>query len=319
MDKLSRLVGIVACTAALAAAGCSSNSGVTPSAGSPMNLQQQAADNAGWIHEGGVTYRVPHYMGTVKSPAPAVKPDLQLTYGGGPVLVAPKMYVIFWGFKAAGDPNKVKPLLKNYAKNIGGSAYNNIYTQYYEIVNNVKTNITNPGNQGNKTTFWADDTNPIPSHPTDGQVAAEALAGVAHFGYDANGSYVVVTAHDHSSSGFGTSYCAYHSDTTTGGQLVAYTNLPYIPDAGANCGANYISPPSDETGADEGVTVVEGHEYGESITDPQPFTGWNSGSGEIGDLCAWGTHIANDPYASKTYTAQSMFSNASSSCVHHYP
>ncbi len=320
MYKLSRYVGIAACAAALAAAGCSSNSGVTPSTGSPMTVQQQAANNAGWIHDGGVTYHTPHYMATRYMSHPDVKPDIQLVYGNGPVLVAPKMYLIFWGFTAAGDPNKVKPLLKNYAKHIGGSAYNNIYTQYYQIVSGVTTNITNPANQGNKTTFWADNTNSIPAHPTDSQVATEALAGVSHFGYDPNGSYVVVTAHNHSSAGFGTSFCAYHSATTSGGKLVSYTNLPYIPDAAASCGSNYISPPSDETGADEGVTIVEGHEYGESVTDPNPPRGWyNSQQGEIGDICAWGNHIANDPYGPKIYTAQSMFSNASSSCVHSYP
>ncbi len=319
MYKLSRFVGIAACAGALAAAGCSSNSGVTPSTGAPMTSQQQAAISGGWMHENGVTYAVPHYMGTVQSARPAVKPNLQLTYGGGVVLVAPKMYLIFWGFKANGDPNKVRPLLKNYAKRVGGTAYNNIYTQYYQNIGGVQTFITNPTNQANKTTFWNDDTNPIPASPTDAQVAAESLAGVAHFGYDPNGSYVVVTAHGHSIVGFGTSFCAYHGKTTFGGQLVTYTNLPYIPDAGRSCGANYISPPSDETGADEGVTIVQGHEYGESITDPDYFKGWNSGSGEIGDICAWGTHIANDPFRSATYTAQSMFSNASSSCVHSYP
>ncbi len=319
MDKLSRLVGIAACVSALAAAGCASNSGVTPTSGSPMSLQQQSATSGGWVHDGGVTYHVPHYMATRYSARQDAKPNILLAYGNGPVLVAPKMYLIFWGFTANGDPNKVKPLLKNYAKNIGATAYDNIYTQYYQIVSGVTTNITNPRNQGNKTTFWADNTNAIPAHPTDAQVASEALQGVNHFGYDPNGSYVVVTAHNHSSSGFGTQYCAYHSATTSGGKLVSYTNLPYIPDAGPNCGANYISPPTDETGADEGVTIVEGHEYGESVTDPNPPSGWyNNQNGEIGDICAWGTHIANDPYNAKTYTAQSMFSNATQSCVHSY-
>jgi hypothetical protein len=319
MHKLSRLVGIAACAAALAAAGCSSNSGVTPTTGSPMTVQQQAMNSGGWIHEGGVTYHVPHLMRTRYMSHPAVNPDIQLVYGNGPVLVAPKMYLIFWGYKTYGDANKVKALLKNYAKSIGGSSYNNIYTQYYQIVSGVKTFITNPSNQGSKTTFWADNTNPVPAHPTDSQVAAEALAGVAHFGYDANGSYVVATPHGHSSSGFGTQYCAYHSATTSGGLLVSYTNLPYMPDAGANCGANFISPPSDQTGADEGVTIVEGHEYGESVTDPNPPHGWyNNQQGEIGDICAW-TNVQNDPYGTHTYTAQPMFSNASSSCVHSYP
>ncbi len=55
-----------------------------------------------------------------------------------------------------------------------------------------------------------------------------------------------------------------------------------------NCGANFISPPKDESGADEGVTIVEGHEYAESVTDPNPPSGWyNNSYGEIGDICAW--------------------------------
>ncbi len=28
-------------------------------------------------------------------------------YDGGPVLVAPKLYIVFWGYKRYGDPDKV--------------------------------------------------------------------------------------------------------------------------------------------------------------------------------------------------------------------
>jgi serine protease len=67
------------------------------------------------------------------------------------------------------------------------------------------------------------------------------------------------------------------------------------------------------------VTIVEGHEYAESVTDPIPGAGWyNSQGGEIGDLCAW-QNIQNDPYHKKSYSAQPLFSNASQSCVHTYP
>jgi serine protease len=200
---------------------------------------------------------------------------------------------------------------------MGGSGHNNIYTQYYEISNGNKVFITNPSNQ--LAGSWEDDTNPIPRHPTDAQVAAEAVRAVQHFGYNSNASYVVATAHGRSTSGFNSQWCAYHSATTYNGNLVSYTNLPYIPDAGANCGANIIGAPSDESGADEGVTIVGGHEYGESVTDPNPNTGWDNGTyGEIGDICAW-TNIQNDPFGSFSYTSQPMYSNASSSCVHSYP
>jgi serine protease len=317
MYKRSRLVGILGCAAALAMVGCANNSGVTPLTGATTQQQAQRAvpQGLGWIEKDGVLYHVPHYMATVKA-ASKVRPAILLSYGNGPVLVKPKMYLIFWGYNTYGDADGVKPLLTNYSHVIGHSHLNNIYTQYYMKVGSVTTYIKNPRNQ--KGGIWEDDVNPVPTNPTDAQVAAEALNGVAHFGYDPNGSYVVATPHGHSSAGFGTSYCAYHSATVSNGKVVSYTNLPYMPDAGANCGANFITPPSDETGADEGVTIVEGHEYGESITDPKIFTGWNSGSGEIGDLCAW-TNVQNDPFRTKSYSAQPMFSNATQSCVHSYP
>jgi hypothetical protein len=322
MYKPSRLAGILGCAATLAMVGCAANSGVTPSTGTTTTQQSQSHvapfSGPGWIEKDGVLYHVPHLMKTRDAVSQnGVQPNIVLTYFGGPVLVRPKLYLILWGYNTYGDPNGVKPLIKAYARAIGGSGYNNIYTQYYMKSGSQTINIKNERKQFGG--GWEDDTNPVPSHPSDAQVAAEALAGVAHFGYDANGSYVVATPHGHSSPGFGSSYCAYHSNTSYNSKLVSYTNLPYMPDAGGNCGANFIGPPSDESGADEGVTIVEGHEYGESVTDPIPGASWyNNQGGEIGDLCAW-TNIQNDPYHNKTYTAQPMFSNASQSCVHTYP
>ena len=199
---------------------------------------------------------------------------------------------------------------------MGGSGHNNIYTQYYEIVKHKKIYIKNPSQQFGGA--WFDDKTAIPPNPTDAQVAAEALKGVAKFGYDPNGSYVVATAHDHSTDGFGTTFCAYHSDAYSGGDLVAYTNLPYIPDAGADCGANFISPPKDESGTDEGVTIIEGSMEGESVTNPVG-TGWYFGSPGfgVGSPCAW-SNIGNDTFGSKSYTMQPMFSIASESCVQTY-
>jgi len=319
MYKRSRLAGILGCAATLAMVGCAANSGVAP-LGATATTQQQAGAMvpAGkeWVYSGGVLYHTPHYMPTRQN-ASKVRQAVALSYGGGPVLVAPKVYLIIWGWRSnGGDPDKVKRLLRRYDRFIGGSGHDNIYTQYYMKSGGSTINITNPANQDGGE--WADNTTPVPSHPTDSQVAQEALNGVAHFGYDPSGSYVVATPTQHSSSGFGSVWCAYHSATTYNGKYVSYTNLPYMPDAAGNCGSNIIAPPSDETGTDDGVTIVEGHELGESITDPVPFSGWNSSYGEIGDLCAW-YNIQNDPFGAKSYTSQPMWSNASSSCVHSYP
>jgi hypothetical protein len=305
MHNVSRLAGILACAATLAAAGCAGGSGVTPTNGS-LSSTPMLSQSAG-VH-------LTKYMPTVEGARKQAHPlYTNAVYGGGRLLYKPKMYLIFWGFKKAGDPNDVAQLLEAYQSSIGKTAYDNIYTQY----KGTKKFIKNPKNQNGS--FWFDDKDAIPANPTDGQVAAESLLGVKHFGYDSSGSYVVVTAHGHSSSGFGTSYCAYHSSTQDSkSDLVSYTNLPYIPDAGSSCGASIITPPSDEAAANEGVTIVEGHEFGESITDPDPFSGWtNPQWSEIGDICAW-EDIENDPFGSNSFTAQPMWSNATSSCVHSY-
>lgn len=317
----SRLAGILGCAATLAVVGCSANSGVTPFGGTTTQQSQSHVapfTGPGWKYENGVLYHVPHVMKTRYAASQNhIGPDLLLSYRNGPVLFKPKMYLILWGFGTIGDPQGVGPLLKHYSRALGATGWANIVTQYYGKSGSQQINIKNERLQLGG--VWVDDTNTVPNAPSDSQVAAESLAGVAHFGYDANGSYVVATPHGHNTPGFGSGFCAYHSATSYQSKLVSYTNLPYMPDAGGNCGAGIISPPSDESSADEGVTIVEGHEYAESVTDPNPPTGWyNSQGGEIGDLCAW-TNIQNDPYHNKSYTAQPLFSNASQSCVHTYP
>jgi hypothetical protein len=301
MYRHSRLVGILGCAATLAIVGCAGNSAMAPTSGSTTSAQVGAT-------------HLPHYMPTRYGAHTAPNASgVLFSYFNGPTLLSPKVYLIFWGYKTYGDTDHVAKLLKEFAKVEGGSVHNSDYTQYYDIVGSVKNYPTNPKHQLGGA--WFDNTNPVPTSPTDAQVAQEALAGVAKFGYDVNASYVVATPHGHSSQGFGTSFCAYHSSTTKGSEVVSYTNLPYMPDAGASCGANFTTAPKDESAVDEGVTIVEGHEYGESVSDPVPGTGWyNFSYGEIGDICAW-QDIANDPFGKKSYTMQPMYSNATESCV----
>ncbi|HEX4013305.1 MAG TPA: hypothetical protein VHX17_05360 [Candidatus Cybelea sp.] len=280
---LSRLTAALGCAAALASYGCSSTA----------------------------TTQLPPQT----SPAARAHPDqLLLWYNNGPVLTAPKLYLIFWGYKKYGDPNKVQSLLESYAQNIGGSAHNNIYTQYYETVKGKNVYITNPKNQYGG--VWSDES-AVPRSPTDQQVANEALKALAHLKYDPNGVYLVATPHGHSMQGFPTNWCAYHSYTYyKKNDLLAYINFPYTPDSDG-CGKNAIKAPSDESGDDEGVTIMAGDEYGEAITDPQPFSGWRGVDGEIGDDCAW-HNLANDKFGAKRYTMQPELSDATHTCVQTY-
>ena len=113
-------------------------------------------------------------------------------------------------------------------------------------------------------------------------------------------------------SGFGTQFCAWHSSTSSSYGTLAYTNLPYITDAGASCGQNFVNGGS--AGLLDGVSIVGGHEYGETVSDPFPNSGWLDGSGrENGDKCAWISSgqgaSANITLPTGTFAVQSLWSN----------
>ena len=319
MGNLQRLVGLaiaLGLPTGAAAKGATLLSASLAGRPTPASATAEARYlGDGWWNDGGLIYRSPHYMLTLQlaTALPALPPK-HLRYHGGPVLRNPHLYLIFWGYGTVGDPDAVAPLLISYAGDIGGSAYADIVTQYH---GHSRRHITNPSHQ---LAGWWFDERAIPVQPSARAVAAEAVRGMNHFGgYDPEGSYVVATAHDHNSLGFGVLYCAYHAVTVSNGKVLSYTNLPYVPDARKDCGADFIPPPSDESSKDEGVTIVEGHEYAESITDPQLPSGWSDPNwGEIGDMCEW-KDVRNDSYGLQTYTAQPLWSNAADACVHRYP
>ena len=234
-----------------------------------------------------------------------------LLYHNGPIQSAPKLYVVFWGsaWNGSGDPSGVASRLTSFYGAIGGSKWLNSVTQYTDSTG------AHVGNAGNIFAgSYVDTSSTPPKRPTQSQMAAEAAKAAAHYGdYSASASYVVAMPHGISPSGFGTQYCAYHSSTSAGGGTIAWTNLPYMPDAGTSCGSGSVN----SGGTLDGVTIVGGHEQGETETDPQPNTGWlDSGGSENGDKCAW-TGLENNPNAGG-YPTQPLWSNATSSCVQSY-
>ncbi|MBV9271498.1 MAG: hypothetical protein JO165_10405 [Candidatus Eremiobacteraeota bacterium] len=232
-----------------------------------------------------------------------------LNYYGGPVQTAPALYLIKWGnWSSTGDPDGVGARLQAFYGVIGGSGWLNTVTQY------TQSGGAHVGNSGNIFVSTWNDTSTPPRRPTQSQLAAEASKAAAHFGnYSASASYVIALPTGKHPSGFGTQYCAWHSSTSASGGVIAYTNLPYMPDAGASCGANSVN----SNGTLDGVTIVGGHEQAETETDPQPNSGWLDSSGsEIGDKCAW-ISLENNPNAGG-YPTQPLWSNASSGCVQSY-
>jgi serine protease len=243
--------------------------------------------------------------------------------GGIGVETAPTVYLVLWGSQWNGnDPSGEEPLLANFFTDAGGSSWLRSVTQYCQgvasgtVFCNAGDTPAGGGVSFNATgSVWYDNASAAPSSPSQSQLASEAVRAAAHFGNTAAGSnnttqYVIATATGNNASGFVSQYCAWHSSTSSSYGNIAYTNLPYITDGGASCGANFNG-----LGAKAGITIVEGHEMAETITDQYPNGGWLDRNGEEnGDKCAWIQSgqgaSANVTMNGATFPVQSLWSNA---------
>ncbi len=281
-----------------------------------------------------------HYMkvfhGKTTSGALRAANANDLVYQGGAVETSPVVYISWWGsqwntgFSTGGFTSaQAQTYITNFFSNVGGSSWDNIDTQYCQgvAVGSIScgsggTHITNPTGQLKGT--WVDTTS-VPTRPTQSQIQSAAARLMNHFGgYNPNATYFVFTPHGHSMSGFGTQWCAWHDEPTSGTQM-AYAYIPYIPDAGTSCGRNFVNATNNSYGNGyfDGFSIVAGHEYAEAMTDPHPERtstsfGWLANNGEEnGDLCAWASNSTNITLGSHFYAVQPIWSNASNggSCV----
>jgi hypothetical protein len=246
------------------------------------------------------------------------------TGGVGVETGADKVYLVYWGSQwNSNDPSGEAAIQQKFFNGVGSSKWNNSVTQYCEGVssgtifcNGAGTPAANPS--GVLAGVWYDNASAAPSKPSQSNLASEAVKAAAHFGNTTAASnttvqYVINTATGNNASGFGTQYCAWHSSTSSSYGNVAYTNMPYITDAGASCGANFVNAGS--AGLTDGITIVGGHEFAETETDIYPSSGWLDRNGqENGDKCAWISSgqgaSANISLSSGTFAVQSLWSNA---------
>ncbi|HEV2452518.1 MAG TPA: hypothetical protein VGS62_11410 [Streptosporangiaceae bacterium] len=253
-----------------------------------------------------------------------------LMYGGGIDGIGvttghEKVYLVFygsqWGTQStnsngdatfAGDPSGMAPYLQELLKGLGtgGERWSGVMTQYCNSVAigsqtcpSTAPHVRYPTG-GALAGVWADESTSSPFMATGHQLGVEAVNAAAHFGNttkaaNRNAQYVIVSPTGTDPDGWlQNGFCAWHDyngDTTlSGGPVsspygdIAFTNLPYITDASVNCGQNFVN--SGTAGLLDGVSIVEGHEYAETITDQNPAGGWTDSVGaETGDKCAWKT------------------------------
>jgi serine protease len=247
------------------------------------------------------------------------------TGGVGVVSGAPHVYLVFWGSQwglqatnsqgdvtLSGDSMAMAPHLQEFIKGLGtnGETWSGVMTQYCQgVLTDAQTcpvsapHVAYPSG-GVLAGVWVDESSAAPPQANGNQIGLEAVSAASHFASttqaaNLNVQYVIVSPAGTHPDGFktgGAQFCAWHDSTgdstLTGGAVsspygqLAFTNLPYVTDAGASCGQGFVNP--GPAGALDGVTLVAGHEYAETLTDPYPSSGWIDSSGnENGDKCAW--------------------------------
>ncbi len=244
--------------------------------------------------------------------------------GIGVTLGAPKVYLVFWGsgwgtqstdangnMTFSNDTNGAAPYLQKLFKGLGtgGELWSGVMTQYCEgvaagtqICPTSNTQRVGYPSGGALAGVWYDNST-VASTTTGHQIAVEGVNASTHFGNTTAASnrssqYVILSAHNFHPDGWSASagWCAWHDwngDTTLNGGAasspngdIAFTNMPYVTDLGTSCGQNFVNAGS--AGTLDGFSIVEGHEYAETISDQNPAGGYTDTSGaENGDKCAW--------------------------------
>ena len=228
--------------------------------------------------------------------------DLQ--YGGGPIENNPTVYLVFWGSQWDSDGNGVQQYLTDYFSGVGTGSDN-----WSTIMNQYPDGNGNGPSFGNSVLggTWVDDSSAAPSNASASDISNEANNGAAHFGVSGPDNDVfVVSPSGTSPDGFpNTGFCAWHDWNGN----VAFTNMPYVLDAGQGCGENSVQ------NALDGFSIVGGHEYAEAVTDPEPSSGWVASDGEeIGDLCAW-QNLTTLSLPTGSFAIQPLWSNNAGGCA----
>src|SRR6266480_682117 len=250
-----------------------------------------------------------------------------------------------------GDPRNAAPYIQAWIKGLGtnGELWSGVMTQYCDGSQVAVGATSCPSGaphvgypSGALAGIWYDNSAASPSQASGKQLAAEAVKAAGHFGNTTQASnryaqYVILSPTGTHPDGFNTpfgGFCAWHDyngDTTlSGGGAapspygdIAFTNMPYVADMGASCGANFVSNSLD------GYSIVGGHEYAETLTDQNPAGGWvnNTGSSftgqENGDECAWISSgqgaAALVAFSTGSFAMQSTWSNDTNRCDISHP
>jgi hypothetical protein len=288
------------------------------------------------------------------------------TDGIGVMTGAEKVYLVFYGSQwgkmtttggivtfsndPSGEARYVQELFKGLGTN--GDTWSNVMTQYCQSSPSVTVPadaLTCPSGAlhvayptgGALAGVWYDTKN-SPAQATGHRLGLQAAAAATHFGNitaaaNRDASYVILSPHGGDPDQYQQQdFCAWHDYTgdsaLSGGAVtppagygqLAFTNMPYVTDAGAACGEHFVR--TDKAGQLDGVSIVVGHEYAETITDQEPPFGWTNQNAssvddgeEVADECAWilpgkSGGVFKLTLATGTFAMQTIWSNSAGAC-----
>ncbi|HXB64343.1 MAG TPA: PKD domain-containing protein [Solirubrobacteraceae bacterium] len=241
---------------------------------------------------------------TVGGPQPPVE------YGGGPLMLSSKLYLIFWEQKAGEFASDYTEPIVQYAKDL--QAEDTRTTDEFSVAEQYTNKEGKPIT--GKLEF-GDDVTVTASYPpldkgegctkapcvTDSQIREEILKQIEvnHWPTDPasapEAQYLLYTP-----KGVATcelvgkaaecapeDFCAYHSEIAEIGpekKVAVYSDLPYV----SECDSGQAPSGVDGNKDTDGTLDSEIHEIVESATDPDPDTGYTDGEGdEVADKCTY--------------------------------
>jgi hypothetical protein len=244
-----------------------------------------------------------------------------IQYNGGPVMNhvnGVNVYLIWYGnWSFSTEPS----IVTDFVSNIGGTAYFNITSSYYDFNKfggGVKDPVVNRVSYGGSVY----DSYSLGTNLTDNNVAAivgSHIGGPDKFPVDQNGVFFVLTSKDVTEGSFGNLFCGWHSYGLAGSTAIKVAFIGDPDEFPAQCLGQNPSP--NHNPAADTVVSYFAHELAEAVTDPELNAWVNPGRIEIemGDLCqtTFGTTYLlpngaayNLRFGARLYLVQQLWVNA---------
>ena len=227
-----------------------------------------------------------------------------ISYHGGTVLQnGTDVIAIYWGSSArpvgyqnlpanhgsgSSDNSLIGKFLQNFSSLVDVAQSKNYFNINHTYYGQTGAYITPTVTYA---AYWNTNGSAAPapsSSPTDGDMVALIQWGLTNgaIPYDANAVYAIFTGSGvNLGGGFGSQYCAYHTNGSTSQGRVFYAAMPYNQQYPSGCTSQFGSPNSDVAANSEVNTLA--HEIEETTTDNMGNAWFDNRGYENADKCAW--------------------------------